>query len=167
MPGNSKGAITTMSFSLDTLQKVLNQRPLGLAFDIDGTLSAFAPTPDEACLFSGVRELLEQAKSYAHILITTGRDLENAAAMVGVADVTYIGTHGLEWCDDLPSLRPAHIVPEALNYITPGQSLLDLAEYELGSIPGILIERKRVGGAVHYRRCANPEETKQRIREVL
>ena len=84
------------------LQTVLAQRPLGLAFDIDGTLSPIAPTSDEAQLYPGVASLLERAREHAHIAIMTGRSIDNGAAMVNVEGLTYIGTHGLEWSDGLP-----------------------------------------------------------------
>ncbi len=79
------------------LQAVLSRRPLGLVLDIDGTLSPIAPTPAEARLYPGVKELLEQAKAQAHVAIMTGRAIEDGAAMVSIEGLTYIGTHGLEW----------------------------------------------------------------------
>ena len=42
----------------DRLRAVLALRPLGLFSDIDGTLSAIAPTPDAATLLPGVADLL-------------------------------------------------------------------------------------------------------------
>src|SRR5436305_2869917 len=98
----------------DLLRSILAQRPLGLVFDIDGTLSPIAPTPAEAHLYPGVASLLEQARRYAHVAIITGRAVEDGAAMVNVEGLTYIGTHGLEWCDGLPSSHPVQLLPEAL-----------------------------------------------------
>src|SRR5579864_4619643 len=80
-----------------TIQTVLTQRPLGLVFDIDGTLSPIAPTPDEARLHPSVASLLEQARNHAHIAIMTGRAIDNGAAMINVEGLTYVGSHGLEW----------------------------------------------------------------------
>src|ERR1700730_13176909 len=107
------------------LRDVLAQRPLGLVLDIDGTLSPLAPTPDEARLYPGVATLLEEAQRQpgVHIAIVTGRALENGAAMVNVDGLIYVGTHGLEWCEGLPSLHAdtIEIEPEALSYIEPGK----------------------------------------------
>ncbi len=100
-----------------TIQTVLSQRPLGLAFDIDGTLSPIAPTPDEAQLYPGVASLLEQAREHAHVAIMTGRALDDGAAMVNVDDITYIGSHGLEWSDGLPASHPVRVAPEAFAYL--------------------------------------------------
>ena len=150
-----------------TIQTVLSQRPLGLAFDIDGTLSPIAPTPDEAQLYPGVASLLEQAREHAHVAIMTGRALDDGAAMVNVDDITYIGSHGLEWSDGLPASHPVRVAPEAFAYLEPGKALLDLAERDLATLPGIIVERKCIGGTIHYRLCPDPEQARRAILSLL
>lgn len=144
---------------------VLSQRPLGLLFDIDGTLSPIAPTPDTARLHPEAAPLLERARDCArvHVAILTGRAVEVGAALVNVPGLTYIGTHGLEWSDGLPTPTSVRLAAGVSNYIEPGAQLLDLAARELADIPGILIERKRVGGTVHYRLAPQPEQARARI----
>lgn len=150
-----------------TIQTVLSQRPLGLVFDIDGTLSPIAPTPDEARLYPGVASLLEQARERAHVAIMTGRALDDGAAMVNVDDITYIGSHGLEWSDGLPASHPVRVAPEAFAYLEPGKALLDLAERDLATLPGIIVERKCIGGTIHYRLCPDPEQARRAILSLL
>ncbi len=150
-----------------TIQTVLSQRPLGLVFDIDGTLSPIAPTPDEAQLYPGVASLLEQAREHAHVAIMTGRALGDGAAMVNVDDITYIGSHGLEWSDGLPASHPVRVAPEAFAYLKPGKALLDLAERDLATLPGIIVERKCIGGTIHYRLCPDPEQARRAILSLL
>lgn len=149
------------------MRSVLARRPLGLVFDIDGTLSPIAPTPGAARLYPGVTRLLEQLKDHAHVAIMTGRALLDGAALVNVEGLTYIGTHGLEWSEGLPSTHPVQLVPEALDYVEPGNSLLDLAEKHLAGQPGILVQRKRVGGSLHYRLAPEPEETRKKLLALL
>jgi trehalose 6-phosphate phosphatase len=149
------------------IQTVLAQRPLGLVFDIDGTLSPIAPTPDKARLYPGVTSLLEEARAHAHVAIMTGRTLDDGAAMVNVDGLAYIGSHGLEWSDGLPASRTARIIPEALAYLDRGKALLDLAEQKLAALPGIIVERKRIGGTIHYRLSPNPEQARRMILSLL
>lgn len=151
------------------LQATLASRPLGLVFDIDGTLSPIASTPESAHLYTGVTTLLEQAREHAnvHVAIMTGRAIENGAEMVKVEGLTYIGTHGLEWSDGLPWTHPIEAVPEALPYIEPGKNLLDLVEQYLSELPGVIVQRKRFGGSIHYRLATDPVETRQRILALL
>ena len=152
---------------MSLLQEVLMKRPVGLVFDIDGTLSPIAPTPDAARLYPGVDVLLKEARQYAHVAIMTGRAINNGAAMVNVEGITYVGTHGMEWSDGLPLEHSIQIVPEALAYIEPSKKLLDMAEQQLTMFPGLLIERKRIGGAIHYRLSPKPDEARQAIITLL
>lgn len=150
-----------------SLQSVLAQRPLGLAFDIDGTLSPLAPTADAAQLYPGVVELLEQAKKYAHVAIMTGREIEDGAKKINVEGLTYIGTHGLEWSDGLPWLHPVHIEPEAMQYADAGKYLLDLVDEQIANLPGVYVQHKRVGGSIHYRQSTDPQHIRQQLFAIL
>jgi trehalose 6-phosphate phosphatase len=149
------------------LETVLSKSPLGIAFDIDGTLSPIAPTPDEARIYPGVLSLLDQAKKYARIAILTGRSIDDGAAILNLDGLTYIGTHGLEWSDGLPWLHPVQIMPEALAYHEPGKYLLDLVEQHLSELPGVIVQRKRIGGTIHYRLAPDPVKTRENILSLL
>lgn len=148
-----------------SLASVLEKQPRGLVFDIDGTLSPIVPTPDQAYLYPGVAESLQQARQHAHIAIMTGRAIADGARIVNVEGVTYIGTHGLEWCDGLPTTHPIQILPEAQQYVEPGSYLLNLVEQ--AKLPGVIVQHKNVGGSIHYRQATNPEQTRQRILTLL
>jgi trehalose 6-phosphate phosphatase len=150
------------------LQSVLSTQPCGILLDIDGTLSPIAPRPEEARLYPGIKELLEEAKTKAVVGIMTGRAIDDGANIVQVDDITYIGNHGLEWSKGLPGSHPIRIVPEALQYVKAGNYLLDLAEQQLvPKLPGIVIQRKSVGGSIHYRLSPEPEQARNTILSVL
>jgi trehalose 6-phosphate phosphatase len=149
------------------IQGVLARHPLGLIFDIDGTLSPIVSRPEEARVVPEARALLEQARTKAHVAIVTGRTVESGAAMVNIEGLTYVGTHGMQWSDDLPAHSPPQVVPEILPYVEPVGRLLDLAEQRLASTPGIIIERKPAVGAIHYRLTSDPEQERARILALL
>lgn len=150
------------------ISDVLSQRPLGLVFDIDGTLSPIAPTPGEAYLYPGAAEYLQQANQFAHVGIITGRAVKDGARIVNLEGLTYVGTHGLEWCEGLPTTHDIALIPEAVPYAQPGQELLDLAEKELvPQIPGLIVQRKSVGGSLHYRLTPDPEQARAMILATL
>lgn len=152
---------------MPSLKDVLAHRPLGLVFDIDGTLSPIAPTPDEAALYPGVASLLEQARNFAHVAIMTGRTVNNGSTMVNIEGLTYIGSHGLEWSDGLPASCTVQLLPETLPYIQPGKDLLALAEQQLAAVGGVIVEYKRVGGAIHYRLSPDPEAARHTILSLM
>lgn len=149
------------------LETVLAQRPLGLAFDFDGTLSSIASTPEGAQLYPGVADLLQRAQKYACVAILTGREIEDGARKINLDGLTYIGTHGLEWSDGLPWLHEVHIAPGALEHAAAGTYLLDLVAARQAELPGVIVQRKRVGGSIHYRLAPDKEQTRQKLLELL
>ncbi len=149
------------------VETVLVQKPLGLAFDFDGTLSSIAPTPEEARLYPGVTDLLQRAQKYARVTILTGREIEDGARKINLDGLTYIGEHGLAWSDGLPWQHPVHVAPDALEYIPSGTYLLDLVAARQAELPGIIVQRKRVGGSIHYRLALDKEQTRQKLLDLL
>jgi trehalose 6-phosphate phosphatase len=150
------------------VRSTLAARPCGLVFDLDGTLSPIAPTPEEARLYPGVAAILERLRSHAQVAILTGRAVRTAAALVGVDGITYIGNHGLEWASGLPDGHPPAIAAEAEAYRAPARRLLSEAEQRLGKVlPGLRVEYKEVGGTIHYRLCPEPAQARQQLLAFL
>ena len=160
-------AVEKQRLQHQNLETVLTQRPLGLALDFDGTLSPIASTPEAARLYPGVTDLLQRAQKHAHIAILTGREIEDGAWKVNLDGLTYIGEHGLTWSDGLPWQHPVSIAPGASEYIFPGTYLLDLAAARQAEMPGIIVQRKRVGGSIHYRLAPDKEQTRQKLLGLL
>ncbi|HLZ56539.1 MAG TPA: trehalose-phosphatase [Ktedonosporobacter sp.] len=149
------------------LSTLLSRRPLGLVFDIDGTLSPMTPKPDTARLWPGVAENLMRARQCAHVAILTGRAIGDGARIVNLEGLTYIGTHGLEWSNGLPTTQSIQLLPEAQAYVESGKYLFDLLEQHLDELPGVILQRKTVGGSVHYRLSPNPEQTREQLFALL
>lgn len=149
------------------LSPILTHRPLGLVFDLDGTLSLMPSTPDYGCLWPGVPEDLERAKQYAHVAILSGREVQGSAGVVKIAGLTYIGVHGLEWCSDLPTMQTPYLLPEAQPYAEPGAQLFALLEQHLADFPGVLLQPKSIGGSIFYGLAPDPESTRVRLLALL
>jgi trehalose 6-phosphate phosphatase len=147
----------------DRLRDALAQRPCGLFSDVDGTLSAIAPTPAAAVLLPGVRELLERALArFEVVAAVSGRAAEDTRRLVGIAGITYLGNHGLERLD--PDGVKLHILPEAEPYIRAIN--LVMAEVELplaAAYPGLLFERKGVTASIHVRNTAHPDAAEREV----
>jgi trehalose 6-phosphate phosphatase len=68
-----------------------------LLFDVDGTLAPIAPRPELARVPDETRAELERlADSYLLVACISGRAGEEAAGLVGVEGIRYVGNHGLE-----------------------------------------------------------------------
>ncbi|HAZ07343.1 MAG TPA: trehalose-phosphatase [Elusimicrobia bacterium] len=118
-----------------------------LGLDFDGTLSKIVDSPRKAVLSSDTRRLLRALiqRPDIKVAILSGRGLEDIKKRVGLPGVYYAGNHGLQI--DGPGLQWTH----------PHAGELDAAswrplEEDLKDIPGAIVERKRLGMAVHYRK---------------
>src|SRR5664280_3302596 len=68
-----------------------------LLLDVDGTLAPIVPRPDDARVPDETRSLLrELAARYALVACVSGRSCAEARRIVGVEELVYVGTHGLE-----------------------------------------------------------------------
>src|SRR5215212_7850574 len=77
--------------------EVLRQTPSAVVTDIDGTISAIAPTPAEAMVDPGAKAALALlADRLAAVAVVSGRAPQDGVAMVGLPELTYVGNNGLE-----------------------------------------------------------------------
>lgn len=147
----------------EKLAAALAARPRGLFFDIDGTLSAIAPTPESATLLPGVAELLERLRTrFDVVALVSGRAAEDARRMVGLPGVLYIGNHGLEWIE--ADAATVQVLPEAEPYVEAVNTTLDDLDATLAArFPGVRIERKGVTGSIHVRNAPDPDAAEESI----
>ena len=77
----------------------LAERPEAAAIllDVDGTLAPIAARPEDAAVPEATRaELGRLARRYALVACISGRPSPDAACVVGVEGIRYVGEHGLE-----------------------------------------------------------------------
>jgi trehalose-phosphatase len=145
------------------IQSLTEGKHLLLLTDYDGTLTPIVPAPAEAWLPWEVREDLETlARSpRIHVGVVSGRDLADLRQRVAVPEAIYGGCHGLEI--EGPGVSFCH--PEAL----ARQESLRAIGLELSRrsrlVPGMHVELKRFGVAVHYRLVA-PEDVERVEMEI-
>jgi trehalose 6-phosphate phosphatase len=128
-------------------------------FDFDGTLSDIVDDPDAAQLVAGAADALRHLAARCPVAILSGRDLADVSARVGLPGLWYAGSHGFE----LTAPDGTHHQNEAAAAAIPilEQAAAQLRE-RLGPIPGVRVEHKRFGVAVHYRNAA-----RDRVGEVM
>ncbi len=145
----------------------LAQRPRGFLTDIDGTLAAIAPTPDQARLTRGMRPLLRRCLTMFDVVAAiSGRPALDARRMVGVAELTYIGNHGMEWL--APHARLPQIAPEVRRYEGAIADTLHEAREQLGAWSDtLLFENKGVTASIHYRLAPDPAAARAAVLRVL
>ncbi|MEZ0349765.1 trehalose-phosphatase [Mycobacterium sp. pR1184] len=120
-------------------------------FDFDGTLSDIVNDPDSAQLVAGADDALQRLAARCPVAILSGRDLADVTARVGLPGLWYAGSHGFE----LTAPDGTHHQNDAAAAAIPVlESAAAQLRERLGSIPGVRVEHKRFGVAVHYRNAA-------------
>jgi trehalose 6-phosphate phosphatase len=99
----------------------------------------------------GAREVLgDLAGRYRLVAVVTGRRSEEAAALVGVPHLRYLGLYGME--EDAPELVTA---------------LVSTAESAAAVVPEAWVEDKGVSLAVHYRQAPDSSDARARLLVAL
>lgn len=142
---------------LYVLDAIADRRP-AVFFDFDGTLSDIVENPDAARLVEGAADALTSLTAQCPVAILSGRDLADVRERIGLPGIWYAGSHGFE----LTGPDGAHHEnAEAAASIPVLEGAAAELAGQLGDIPGVMVEHKRFGVAVHYRNAA-----RDRIGEV-
>lgn len=118
--------------------------------DVDGTLAPIVEKPEDAAVPEPTRAILRDlAGRYALVACVSGRSSAEAARIVGVEEVFYVGTHGLELTPDAEVWR-------------------DQIERFAGAIewPGEWSENKGLSLSLHYRRSEEPEQARRDLERI-
>ena len=135
---------------LEALDVMTGRHP-AVFFDFDGTLSNIVENPDAARLVEGAADALTSLTAQCPVAILSGRDLADVRQRIGLPGIWYAGSHGFE----LTGPDGAHHEnAEAAASIPVLEEVAALLADQLGHIPGVVVEHKRFGVAVHYRNAA-------------
>lgn len=144
------------------LHSVTTSARVGLATDVDGTISPIVDHPDAAQVTPRSRALLDALRSrLALVAVISGRAAADVRDRVGVPGLVYVGNHGLEWWAD----GRIEIAPGAAAFRPALEAALDAIRAE--QVPGIVVEDKGATVSVHYRQTADPAAVSARLAPVL
>jgi trehalose 6-phosphate phosphatase len=137
-------------------------RGSSLFLDLDGTLVEIADRPDAVVIQPELRRLLQNAteRLRGRVAIISGRPVDQIKTLLGDLRFPIGGSHGLElaWPD---GRRNAPARPTAFD-----QALSEMAQLRRRH-PGILIEDKPLGVALHYRNAPAAERECRELAERL
>jgi trehalose 6-phosphate phosphatase len=136
--------------ALQALDVVTGRQP-AVFFDFDGTLSDIVENPDSARLVEGAAEALTSLTAQCPVAILSGRDLADVRQRIGLPGIWYAGSHGFELTG--PDGAHHENAEAAASIRVLEEAAAELAD-QLGHIPGVIVENKRFGVAVHYRNAA-------------
>lgn len=119
-----------------------------LFLDVDGVLAPIVPRPEDARVPEETRaELRRLAARYALVASISGRAGADAARVVGVPDVVYVGNHGLERSPDAPA------------WATRLRAFLQGVDWPV-------LEDKSLTAALHYRGIADEHSALVRLEQI-
>jgi trehalose 6-phosphate phosphatase len=142
-----------MSELPDALQALdlTTERLPAVFFDFDGTLSEIVEDPGAARLADGAADALTSLSARCPVAILSGRDLADVRQRIGLPGIWYAGSHGFELTG--PDGEHHQNAEAAASIPVLAGAAAELAD-RLGHIPGVVVEHKRFGVAVHYRNAA-------------
>src|SRR5215208_174945 len=151
MTSSSEALAPEVEAVVTACMEVLRQTPSAMVTDIDGTISAIAPTPAEAMVDPGAKAALALlAERLAVIAVVSGRAPQDGVAMVGLPELTYVGNHGLERiARGTPWTHP--LAAAAQSAIAAALTEIESAARAAADVPWLLVENKGVTGTIHYR----------------
>jgi trehalose 6-phosphate phosphatase len=122
--------------------------------DLDGTLAPIVSRPDQARVPERVRVALARiAERYALAAVVSGRRAEDARAIVGLEELTYVGNHGFELLlPRAPAPRPSPALGARADDAAGFAARLDGSGLERS---GLRLEDKGAIVALHWRGVAD------------
>jgi trehalose-phosphatase len=125
---------------------------LVLVFDYDGTLTPLVAHPRLAHLDPALRDVLARLAATPRVTVgvVSGRGLDDLIGMVGLEELSYGGSTGLE----LELAGERRIPIEVLESRPLLDRLTGATESRLPAYPGAWVEKKPFGFTVHYRQLA-------------
>lgn len=130
-------------------RKLKSSRHILLAFDYDGTLTPIVKRPELARLSLTMKGLLKALSEnpFFHLVIISGRPLNEIKKLVGIKKIIYAGNHGLE----LKGSDFRYLNPRAKKFQPDILKIYKLLSKELAHLKGVLVENKGLSLSVHYR----------------
>ncbi len=118
-----------------------------LILDVDGTLAPIVARPEDAAVPDDTRkELRRLAGRYGLVACVSGRPGDDAARIVGVPELIYVGEHGLE------------LAPEAEQWRGALEDFVATVDWP--------VERKRLTASFHWRIAKDEEAAEEFLQRV-
>jgi trehalose 6-phosphate phosphatase len=122
-------------------------------FDYDGTLTPIVQRPDLAKISPEMKEIIRQLSLKYKCAIVSGRGRRNLQTLVGLPGIFYAGDHGLDIIG--PDISMIH--PKVKKFLPLIQNISKSLDKSLTHIPGVIVEKKKMSVAIHYRRVSKED----------
>ncbi|KAJ4753386.1 Trehalose 6-phosphate phosphatase [Rhynchospora pubera] len=141
----------------EEIMEMSKGKKIVMFLDYDGTLSPIVEDPDRAYMSEAMRDAVRGVAKYFPTAIVTGRCTEKVFSFVGLKELYYAGSHGMDIVG--PTKGPKHIKSKTKDILCqPASEFLPMIE-EISKtleektkiIPGAKLENNKFCVSVHYR----------------
>ena len=122
-------------------------------FDYDGTLTPIVQRPDLAKISPEMKEIIRQLSLKYKCAIVSGRGRRNLQTLVDLPGIFYAGDHGLDIIG--PDISMIH--PKVKKFFPLIQNISKTLDKLLSHIPGVIVEKKKMSVAIHYRQVSKED----------
>lgn len=145
-----KRPITKLSNALEHHEEILNSmgsKKPAVFLDYDGTLTPIVDNPEDATLSEEMHDIVKALSEKCTVAVISGRDLKDVKNMVGIEDIYYAGSHGLDISG------PDHKKQVGTEALPVLEEIEKEARKKSEEWEGTNIERKEFVVAIHYRKA--------------
>lgn len=171
--------------SFEQIVKSAKGKRIALFLDYDGTLSPIVDNPDCAFMSDAMRAVVKNVAKYFPTAIISGRSRDKVYEFVGLAELYYAGSHGMDIMgpvrqsipnDNADTIQSTDKQGKEVNLFQPAREFLPMIDTVFHSlmentkeINGVKVENNKFCVSVHYR---NVDEkywaaVVQRVYEIL
>ncbi|OMO94908.1 Trehalose-phosphatase [Corchorus capsularis] len=152
--------------SFEQITNYAKGKRIALFLDYDGTLSPIVDNPECAFMSNDMRAVVEKVSKYFPTAIISGRSRDKVYEFVGLTDLYYAGSHGMDimgpvrqFSDDHPNcIRSTDKQGKEVNLFQPASEFLPMIDEVYKSlvnstkeIKGATVENNKFCVSVHYR----------------
>ena len=146
------------------LLRLARRGSLLIATDFDGTIAPVVRDPKRARPLPEASRALAQLAAKTPVAVISARDLANLAQQCPIPGVLLLGSYGLEpWMRLTSDERLPDRPPPSERLVRLARDLQDLTDW----LPGVQVETKAMGVAVHYRNSPEPRRAAQLVRRMV
>ncbi|XP_058721941.1 probable trehalose-phosphate phosphatase F [Vicia villosa] len=171
--------------SFEQITNCAKGKKVALFLDYDGTLSPIVDNPDRAFMSDKMRDAVKSVAEYFPTAIISGRSREKVHEFVGLTELHYAGSHGMDIIgplresvsDDHPNcIRSTDKKGKEVNLFQPAADFLPMIDEVrmllvdcIRDIKGAKIENNKFCVSVHYRNVdeENWDLVAQRVYDIM
>ncbi|KAI7750858.1 hypothetical protein M8C21_025264 [Ambrosia artemisiifolia] len=147
--------------ALTSIEHIMNNakgKRIALFLDYDGTLSPIVDNPDHAFMSNAMRAAVRNVAKYIPTAIISGRSREKVRKFVGLKELYYAGSHGMDImgpvqssADHIAEIKEGNLYQPASEFLPMiNEVFVSLVEITK-NIEGAKVENNKFCVSVHYR----------------